>query len=378
MREHVKLAHKKKGLVNAFVTVEDGLISCIEETDKEAQLLMLPGFIDIHTHGAAMIDVNHISSRDDIEKLSRFYASHGVTSFLLSVMTDTKDKMRALMKTFSSVLSSPAPAAQIIGIHLEGPFLCQEYKGAMPPELILPGDYEFFRELMELSGGRVKYITIAPEAEGNMELIRRIRTETDVVISMGHSAADYDTAITAVESGVTSATHLFNAMKLFHMHRPAVSGASLERDEVYTEIICDGFHLHPAAVRLIIRTKGCKKVVCITDSIMAAGLPGGMYKLGVNDVIVGDDGDAKLPDGVRAGSTLTLDRAMRNLRSFTDCSWYEISRMLSSNQAKLLNLRDRGKIAEGRRADYCLISPDNEVVRTVVRGKTVFQSQEVE
>ena len=219
----------------------------------------------------------------------------------------------------------------------------------------------------------MKYITVAPESEGMYDFIKKIKQETGVVVAMGHSAAEYEAAVKAVECGVSAATHLFNAMKLFHMHRPAISGASLERDEVYCEVICDGFHLHPATVRLILKTKGVDKVVAVTDSIMAAGLPAGCYKLGVNDVIVGEDGDAKLPDGVRAGSTLTMDKAYRNLIKFASLSPYELSKVMSENQCRLLHMDDRGSIEQGKRADYVLLDENNEVVRTVVRGRTVYE-----
>ena len=371
MVERVRIA-SADGHRTVDVAYDEGVFTSITPASGEAKLLMLPGFIDIHTHGADRIDVNHITGWEDVDRLSRFYASHGVTSVLLSVMTDTEDKMEELMTTLDKALSTPVGGADVMGIHLEGPFLCQEYKGAMPPELIRKPDWPFLEKLVALSGGRVKYITLAPEVEGMMDLIDQIRSHTGIVVSMGHSAADYDTAIQAIEHGVTSATHLFNAMKLFHMHRPAISGASLERDEVYCEMISDGFHLHPATVRLILKTKGWDKVVCISDSIMATGLPAGTYKLGVNDVIVGDDGDAKLVDGVRAGSTLTLDKAYRNLKVFTGADDWHLQRILATNQARLLGLADRGAIEEGLRADFCLVDENGRVVRTVVGGRTVW------
>ncbi len=196
-----------------------------------------------------------------------------------------------------------------------------------------------------------------------------------VVVSMGHSSAEYETALEAIENGVTSATHLFNAMKLFHMHRPAISGASLESDQVYTEIISDGFHLHPGTVRLVLKTKGLDKVVAITDSIMAAGLPDGEYKLGVNDVVV-KDGDAKLRNGVRAGSTLTLDKALRNLIKFTGLGPETLWRILSLNQANMMGLSDRGSLEVGKRADMVVLSEDNEVMKTIVGGEIVFERED--
>ena len=365
------------GLEPSLIEIEDGMIKSISASDGECQLTALPGFIDIHTHGGAMIDVNHVKGWQDIEALSLFYASHGVTSVLLSVMTDTADKMESLVQTLGTALEKPTSGAQVVGIHLEGPFLSQEYKGAMPSDLIRSADWDFLESLIHLSHDRVRYITLAPEADGMMDLIRRLRARhPGIVISMGHSAAEYETAIEAVDAGVRSATHLFNAMKLFHMHRPAISGAALERDEVYAEVIADGFHLHPATVRLILKTKGWDRVVCISDSIMATGLPPGTYKLGVNDVIVAADGDAKLPDGVRAGSTLTLDRAYRKIREFTGADDWKIQRVLSSNAADLLHLDDRGRLVPGKKADIALLDKDGFLAGTIVNGHHVYKKQE--
>ena len=159
------------------------------------------------------------------------------------------------------------------------------------------------------------------------------------------------------------------------MHRPAISGASLESDQVYTEIISDGFHLHPGTVRLVLKTKGLDKVVAITDSIMAAGLPDGEYKLGVNDVVV-KDGDAKLRNGVRAGSTLTLDKALRNLIKFTGLGPETLWRILSLNQANMMGLSDRGSLEVEKRADMVVLSEDNEVMKTIVGGEIVFERED--
>lgn len=332
---------------------------------------VLPGFLDAHTHGGDMMDVNHVSSLEDVRRLSQFYAAHGVTGFLVSVMTDTRERTEALLRIFADVCDKDLGGAKLLGIHLEGPFLSREYKGAMPDYLILDGDTALFDHYQEIAGGRIRYITIAPEIPGGMELIRHIVQKGGVTVAIGHSAAEYEVAVAAIEAGATASTHLFNAMKLFHMHRPAISGASLERDEVYCEVICDGFHLHPATVRLILKTKGLDKVIAVSDSIMAAGLPDGRYELGVNDVIV-EGGDAKLPDGVRAGSTLTLDKALRNLTSFTGRGAGELSPLVSGNIARMLSLKDIGDLKTGCRADFVVMDENYAVVQTYVDGECVY------
>ncbi len=333
---------------------------------------VLPGFIDIHTHGGDMMDVNHVGSLEDVRRLSRFYASHGVTGFLVSVMTDTQGRTEELLRIFADACGKDSSGAKLLGIHLEGPFLSKEYKGAMPDYLILDGNSELFDHYQEVAGGHIRYVTIAPEIPGGMELVRHIVGRGGVAVAIGHSAAEYETAVAAIEAGATASTHLFNAMKPFHMHRPAISGASLERDEVFCEVICDGFHLHPATVRLIVKTKGLGKVVAISDSIMAAGLPDGRYKLGVNDVVV-EGGDAKLLNGVRAGSTLTLDRALRNLISFTGYGADELSPLLSANAAKLLGISDIGDLQTCHCADFVVMDENYGIVRTYINGACVYE-----
>ena len=200
--------------------------------------------------------------------------------------------------------------ANLMGIHLEGPFLCPAYKGAMPEHLLKKPDMELLKAYQEASVGDVRYITVSPEVEGIVDFIPYIKS-LGIQVAIGHSGADYDTARRAIQNGALGATHTGNAMKLLHQHFPAIWGAVLEDDEVYCEMICDGRHLHPGTVRFIIKIKGLDRVIAVTDSIMAAGLPDGNYKLGVNNVVV-VDGDAKLvSDGTRADSTSTTRKALK-------------------------------------------------------------------
>ena len=182
--------------------------------------------------------------------------------------------------------------------------------------------------------------------------------------------ADYDTSWKAINNGAECCTHTFNAMKLLHQHFPAIMGAALESD-IYCEAICDGRHLHPGTVRLLLKVKGLDKVVAITDSIMAAGLPDGRYKLGVNDVIV-EDGDAKLENGVRAGSTLTQNVALKNLLAFTGKRLEEILPLLSENPARLIKVYDKkGSIADGKDADIVLLDAENDIADVFVGGNLI-------
>lgn len=330
---------------------------------------VVPGFIDVHMHGAVGVDVN-AATAEDLEKICRFVAGNGTTSFLCSVLTDTKEQTNWCIDEFKKHRSLGHKGANLLGIHLEGPFLSSEYKGAMPEYLLQKPNMPLLREYQERAEGNIRYITISPEVEGIARDIPAMR-ELGIVVAIGHSGADYDTSWEAINNGAACCTHTFNAMKLLHQHFPAIMGAALESD-IYCEAICDGRHLHPGVVRLLLKVKGNDKVVAITDSIMAAGLPDGNYKLGVNDVVV-KDGDAKLAEnGVRAGSTLTQDVALKNLLAFTGKPIEEILPLLTENPAKLLNIFDeKGSIADGKDADLVLLTADDDIAEVFVGGKKV-------
>ncbi len=217
----------------------------------------------------------------------------------------------------------------------------------------------------------MRYVTVSPEVPGVVEMIEEVSGE--VTVAIGHSGADYEISRRAIAAGA-KATHTGNAMRLLHQHEPAIWGAVLEDDRVFCEVICDGRHLHPGTVRLILKTKGLERVVAITDSIMAAGLPDGPYKLGVNDVIV-QDGDAKLPNGTRAGSTLTLINALKNLVAFTGLPVEQLLPLLTRNPAQLLGLSEqKGAIAPGMDADLMLLGEDLTVDATIAGGKVVYKA----
>lgn len=332
---------------------------------------VVPGFIDIHTHGSVGVDVN-AATAEDFEKICRFVASKGTTSWLCSVLTDTKEQTEWCIDEFKKHKAMESEGANLLGIHLEGPFLSSEYKGAMPEHLLMKPNMQLLEEYQKRAEGNIKYITISPEIEGIADDIPAMR-DLGITVAIGHSGADYETSWKAINNGAASCTHIFNAMKLLHQHFPAIMGAALESD-IYCEAICDGRHLHPGTVRLLIKTKGIDKVVAITDSIMAAGLPDGNYKLGVNDVVV-EDGDAKLADtGVRAGSTLTQDVALKNLLKFTGRPLEEMLLLLTENPAKLLNIFEtKGSIADGKDADLVLLDENNDVVEVFVGGKRIVR-----
>jgi len=328
---------------------------------------VIPGFVDVHTHGAVGVDVNGATA-EDLEKISRFFAQNGTTSWLCSVLTDTVEQTEWCIDQFKAHKAGGQPTSELLGVHLEGPFLASEYKGAMPEYLLRKGDPDLLSRYQKRAEGNIRYITVSPEVEGVVDMIPKAR-ELGIVTAIGHSGADYEMSMKAIEKGAAAATHTFNAMGLLHQHRPAIMGAVLESD-VYCEMICDGRHLHPGVVRLLIKTKGLEKVVAITDSIMAAGLPDGNYHLGVNEVVV-EDGDAKLAStGVRAGSTLTQDAALRNLLAFTGRPMEELLPALTENPAKLIGVFDRkGSIADGKDADLVVLNRANNIDMVFARGR---------
>ena len=330
---------------------------------------VVPGFLDIHTHGAVGVDVN-AATAEELGKIGHFMATQGTTSWLCSVLTDTKEQTLWCIDEFKKHKKLENDGADLLGIHLEGPFLAKEFKGAMPEHLLRDADVELLKEYQEAAEGNIRYLTVSPEIEGIVDAIPAVR-DLGIVVAIGHSGADYDTSMKAIENGAASCTHIFNAMKLLHQHFPAIMGAAMESD-IYCEAICDGRHLHPGVVRLLIKTKGLDRVVAITDSIMAAGLPDGNYKLGVNDVVV-VDGDAKLAsNGVRAGSTLTTGQALKNIMKFTGRSIEEVLQLLTVNPAKLIGVFDKkGSIADGKDADLVILDEENNVKDTFVRGKQV-------
>ncbi len=372
------LVYIDRRFVEKTVVIHDGKIELLDagcKIPEDAKVYdatgkkIVPGFIDIHTHGSMGVDVN-AATAEDLETICKFVASKGTTSWFCSVLTDTKEQTMWCIDQFKKHQKMDSKGANLLGIHLEGPFLSSEYKGAMPEYLLMKPNMQLLEEYQERADGNIKYITISPEVEGIADDIPAMN-KLGITVAIGHSGADYDTSWKAINNGAECCTHTFNAMKLLHQHFPAIMGAALESD-IYCEAICDGRHLHPGTVRLLIKTKGIEKVVAITDSIMAAGLPDGNYKLGVNDVVV-ENGDAKLADtGVRAGSTLTQDVALKNLLAFTGRPLEEVLMMLTENPAKLLKIFDtKGSIANGKDADLVVLNEENEIADVFVNGRKI-------
>ena len=360
---------------NKVICIEDGKLHLVENAGSDgdifdaAGLKVVPGFIDTHTHGAVGVDVNGATA-EDLEKISCFMATKGTTSWLCSVLTDTQEQTDWCINEFKRHKTIEQNGADLVGIHLEGPFLAPEFKGAMPEHLLKKNDIPLIRHYQELAEGNIRYITISPELDGVQDMIPTLK-ELGIVVGIGHSGATYDQAMSAIAQGVTVGTHVGNASRLFHQHEPAIFGAIMESD-AYCETICDGRHLVPGSVRMYAKCKGMERIVAITDSIMAAGLPDGDYHLGVNEVVV-ENGDAKLKsNGTRAGSTLTQDVALKNMIKWLPNPLEEILMTLTENPAKEMGLWEtKGSIAEGKDADLVLLDDECNVVQVFARGKKI-------
>lgn len=370
------------GFERASVGIFDGRLRIYrpEEADRKARgdvrvldasgKRILPGFLDIHTHGAAGVDANGADT-EGLQRISAFFAKNGTTSWLASILTDTKEQTLRCIDHYRELDQTKAEGAQLLGLHLEGPFLAKEYKGAMPEQLLTEPDARLAREYQERACGGIRYMTVSPELPGIPELIPKLRA-LGIVTALGHSGAGYEESMAAVRAGAAACTHTFNAMRLLHQHEPAILGAALETD-LYCEMICDGRHLHPGIVRLLMKVKGPDRVVAVTDSIMAAGLADGNYRLGVNEIAV-KDGDARLLDGTRAGSTLNQWQAFRNVLSYTGLPMEEVIPAFTENPARLIGVYDRkGSIEAGKDADLLIVDEKLRIEEVFLRGNRLIQ-----
>lgn len=330
--------------------------------------VLCPGLIDVHTHGAAGLDVMQ-ADVNGLAKVQKFIAGHGVTSYFPSTVTAPLDStLRALERLADAVESVPknsSSGAQPLGIHLEGPFLSHERRGMHPAQDLLKPSVQAFDKFWQAARGHIRLLTVAPELDGALELIAEA-TKRGVTVSIGHSDADLDQARKGVAAGARHATHTFNAMRPLDHRFPGIIGEVLTNPEIAAEIIVDGVHLHPDTVRIVTRAKGAAGTVLITDATAATGMPDGKYMLGEVEIEVKDG--MCTHEGTLAGSVLTLDRAVRNVMQFADWDLQTAVRAASLNPAKTAKVKNKGLLQPGTDADFVIMSMAGEVKATVVRG----------
>lgn len=331
-------------------------------------LILSPGWIDLQFNGGFGWDFTDEPER--IWEVGAQLPQYGTTAFLPTVITSPLDKIERAIEVWKQGPPHGYSGAIPLGWHIEGPFLNPAKKGAHNPQYLRQPDINAVRHWSPENG--VRLVTIAPELPGALEAIRVLRSR-NVVLSAGHSMADFDQAQAGFDAGVSYGTHLFNAMPRLDHRSPGLTGALLSNSEVVAGLIVDGIHVHPAMVSLAWKAKGNQRLTLVTDAMAALGMLPGRYRLGDLDVIV-DQNSARLPDGTLAGSILTQEKAIRNLIAFTGCSLVEALPALTHTPAQVLGLLSKGKICSGCDADLTLLTPQGEVVAVFISGELVFSS----
>lgn len=380
---NAKIVGAQNCIDRGWCLIEDGRIHSLGSGDAPKTIIqtesinidchgsvLMPGFIDLHTHGAVGADFV-FGKEDDICNISAFFARHGVTSFLATTYAASQSEITDAIETIHGVMGSE-PGARILGIHLEGPWLNPLRAGAQSivniraatPEEVLP----YF------GSGLIRLVALAPEIIENQWMIPAC-IERNITVAAGHTAATFEEIQTAVQMGITQVTHCFNAMGSLHHREPGVVGAALSLPELRCELIADNIHVHPTVMDILVKTKTPQGVILITDSISAAGMPDGIYTLEGQQVTLAS-GAARLADGTLAGSILTMDTALRNFASATHLPLEEIWMCSSLNAAQAIHLDDhKGRIAPNFDADLVLLDSNLHILLTVIEGRICFDAR---
>lgn len=355
-------------LVQGDIEIEDGKILRVgkdlprkEEdlaVDCAGSYTVVPGFVDVHIHGCAGADTCD-ATREALEAMAAFLLAHGVTSFCPTTMTTSRETIQAALLVAKDMMDHPMEGgARVVGVNMEGPFIAKERKGAQKEEDILPPDFPLFQRFYEESGGIVRLVDVAPEQPGGLDFVEK--ASQLCTVSIAHTTADYDQAKAAFDKGVTHATHLFNAMSGLHHRKPGVVGAVFDDSRVRGELICDGFHIHPAVLRAAFRLLGDRALI-VSDSMRANGMPEGeAFDLGGQMVTV-HQGKALLPDGTIAGSVTNLHQEIKNLVSF-GVPFEQAVKAATLLPARAIGLDGEiGSIAPGKRADLVVLDENLDI-----------------
>ncbi len=334
--------------------------------------VMAPGYVDLHIHGSAGYDVMD-DSAEALPAIEQLLVRHGVTSYFPTTVTASMDvTLRALERLADAIEKRERNNADSkiralpLGIHLEGPFISHARRGVHPPENLLAPTLPLFEKFWQAARGRIRMMTIAPELEDALEVIAEA-ARRGVCVSLGHSDADFAATERGIAAGARHATHTFNAMRPLDHRSPGILGAVLTDHRMSADIIADGVHLDPAIVKLFADAKGPQQTVLITDATSATGMPEGRYRLGSFEVDVRDG--KCMVDGKLAGSVLTMDRAVRNLARFAEWDLPRAVAAASQNPARVARIANKGVLAVGADADFVVLNPEGEVLRSFVGGE---------
>lgn len=372
---------------NGIVLCEDGKITFAgsgrdaqPETGSEiidaAGCFVMPGFIDTHFHGSGGDDVM-ANGAEGIRRISRALLKFGTTGYLATtIAAGHAELMKTIEDTISAEIAdnNSPESAEVLGLHIEGPYINLKFKGAQPVEGIRDPNFDECRELLSAAEGRIKIMTMAPELPGGIELIGFLKAN-GVAASLGHSDADYDTALAAIAAGATRATHLYNAMSGLHHRKPGLAAACLNEPGIHAELICDGIHVHPQMAQLAWHAKGREGLTLITDATSAQGVGDGIYTLGDFQIQVRGPLCTLMDGTTIAGSVLTMNRAVGNAMNFTGMNLIDAAYTSSLAPAKVCGVDDRkGSIESGKDADLALIRTDFSISHTIRAGIIAYQS----
>ena len=368
----------------AVVISDDGKIAYVGATENAPQVegikidlrnrYVVPGFIDVHVHGGYGISFGYSgNAAEELRSYSEWVTRTGVTGYLCSLAAPDAQSLVEMVSYFADALEAGVPGAEPLGLHLEGPFLNQEKKGAFNPAWLRMPAIQEVEAVLRAGRGWIRQITLAPELPGAMEVAARCRTE-GVVVSLGHTNSDYETASTVLKGNFTHVTHTFNAQRGFHHREPGVFGAILSSDEVSAELIADNVHAHHGAMKVLVRCLGTDRVVLITDAMPGAGLPDGVFDL-VGFKVTVKDGYATLPDGTIAGSTASMNRCVHNANQLVGVNLRDSVKMASLNPARAMGFAYRlGSIAVGKDASLVVIDEQVKVYLAIVKGQIVYSN----
>lgn len=355
-------------------TIREVLPYAAGEADEDyGDNRVLPGFIDIHTHGAYGYDTND-AQPEGLREWMRRIPEEGVTSILPTTVTQMPEVLTRAVSSVAEVVEEGYEGAQILGIHFEGPYLDMDYKGAQPPEAIASASIEQFQMYQEAAKGLIRYITLAPEHDPGHALTRYCASH-GVTVSMGHSSASYEEALLGIANGATSMTHVYNGMTPYHHRKPGLVGTALRVRDIYGEVICDGCHSHLAALNNFFTAKGRDYAIMVSDSLRAKHCPpGGNYQLGGHDIEIGEDGLARLKGtDTIAGSTLRMNRGLKILIEEAMVPVDAAINSCTLNPARCIGAdRTKGRIAAGCDADLAVLDGDYNVIQTWCRGRKLL------